>query len=59
MWGLEDSHHISEVLTHPTDPDVAYVASQGHLWGHSGETGDLQDGGWRPELAPPCRRAPG
>ena len=35
--GLGDTHHISEVLTHPTDPDVVYVASQGHLWGHAGE----------------------
>jgi photosystem II stability/assembly factor-like uncharacterized protein len=49
--GLEDSHHISEVLAHPTDPDVAYVASQGHLWGHTGQKGifKTEDGGrsWR------------
>jgi photosystem II stability/assembly factor-like uncharacterized protein len=49
--GLEDTHHISEVLTHPIDPDVAYVASQGHLWGHSGQKGifKTEDGGatWR------------
>jgi photosystem II stability/assembly factor-like uncharacterized protein len=49
--GLRDSHHISEVLTHPTDPDVAYVASQGHLWGHTGQKGiyKTEDGGrtWR------------
>ncbi len=49
--GLDDSHHISEVLTHPIDPDVAYVASQGHLWGHSGQKGiyKTEDGGrsWR------------
>jgi photosystem II stability/assembly factor-like uncharacterized protein len=37
--GLRDSHHISEVLTHPTNPDIVYVASQGHLWGHTGERG--------------------
>jgi photosystem II stability/assembly factor-like uncharacterized protein len=45
--GLRDTHHISEVLTHPTDPDVAYVASQGHLWGHTGEKGiyKTEDGG--------------
>lgn len=49
--GLKDSHHISEVLVHPTDPDVAWVASQGHLWGHGGEQGvyKTEDGGrtWR------------
>jgi len=49
--GLRDTHHISEVLTHPTDPEVAFVASQGHLWGHAGEKGiyKTEDGGrsWR------------
>ena len=45
--GLSDTHHISEVLTHPTDPDIAYVAAQGHLWGHTGERGIYKttDGG--------------
>jgi len=45
--GLSDTHHISEVLAHPTDPDVAYVAAQGHLWGHTGERGLFKttDGG--------------
>jgi photosystem II stability/assembly factor-like uncharacterized protein len=45
--GLRDTHHISEVITHPTDPDVVFVASQGHLWGHTGEKGIYKttDGG--------------
>ncbi|MGH7127920.1 MAG: WD40/YVTN/BNR-like repeat-containing protein, partial [Planctomycetaceae bacterium] len=45
--GLRDSHHIGEVVTHPTDPDIVYVASQGHLWAHTGEHGlfRTQDGG--------------
>ena len=45
--GLRDTHHISEVLTHPTDPNVVYVAAQGHLWGHTGERGIFKtaDGG--------------
>ncbi|MCI0434078.1 MAG: hypothetical protein L0271_10660 [Gemmatimonadetes bacterium] len=45
--GLAGTHHISEVLTHPTDADVAYVAAQGHLWGHTGERGvyRTRDGG--------------
>jgi photosystem II stability/assembly factor-like uncharacterized protein len=45
--GLADSHHISEVIIHPTNPDVVYVAAQGHLWGHTGERGIFKttDGG--------------
>ena len=45
--GLSDTHHIGEVLTHPSDPDIAYVAAQGHLWGHTGERGIFKttDGG--------------
>lgn len=37
--GLENTHHIAEIATHPSDPDIAYVASPGHLWGYSGERG--------------------
>jgi len=45
--GLGDTHHISEVVTHPVDPNIAYVAAQGHLWGHRGERGLFKtiDGG--------------
>ncbi|HSL68929.1 MAG TPA: hypothetical protein VK864_01740, partial [Longimicrobiales bacterium] len=45
--GLRDTHHISEVITHPTDPNIVYVAAQGHLWGHTGERGVFmtRDGG--------------
>ena len=45
--GLADTHHIGEVLTHPTDPDIAYVAAQGHLWGYTGDRGLFRttDGG--------------
>ncbi len=49
--GLRETHHISEVVTHPTNPDIVYVAAQGHLWGHTGERGIFKttDGGrtWR------------
>ena len=50
--GLGDVHHIGEVITHPTDPDVAFVAAQGHLWGHTGERGLYRttDGGESWEL---------
>ena len=27
--GLRDSHHIGRILTHPTDPNIAYVAALG------------------------------
>ena len=37
--GLKDTHHISEVVIHPTNPEIVYVAAQGHLWGHTGERG--------------------
>ena len=45
--GLQDTHHIGEVLTHPTDPDTVWVAAQGHLWGYSGDRGLFKttDGG--------------
>lgn len=50
--GLRDTHHIGEVITHPFDPDIVYVAAQGHLWGHTGERGlyRTMDGGETWEL---------
>ena len=49
--GLPDSHHISKILTHPTDPNIVYVSAQGHLWGYNNERGIFKtvDGGktWR------------
>jgi photosystem II stability/assembly factor-like uncharacterized protein len=45
--GLEDTHQIGRVVLHPSDPDVAFVAAIGHLWGFSGERGLFKttDGG--------------
>lgn len=45
--GLEDTHHIAKIVTHPTDPDIVYVAAQGHLWGYTGQRGLFKttDGG--------------
>jgi photosystem II stability/assembly factor-like uncharacterized protein len=45
--GLTDTHHISEVVIHPTNADIVYVAAQGHLWDHTGERGIFRttDGG--------------
>ncbi len=49
--GLKDTHHIGRVITHPTNPDIVYVAAQGHLWGYNPERGLYKtiDGGksWR------------
>ena len=45
--GLEATHHIAEIALHPSDPDIAYVAAVGHLWGYSGTRGlyKTTDGG--------------
>ena len=45
--GLRDSHHVGRILTHPSNPDVAYVAAMGHLWGSNEERGlyRTEDGG--------------
>jgi photosystem II stability/assembly factor-like uncharacterized protein len=37
--GLQDSHHIGRVVVDPGNPDVAYVAATGPLWGPGGERG--------------------
>jgi len=45
--GLEDSQHISRVRIHPKDPDVAYAAVMGHLFGPNEQRGIFRttDGG--------------
>ena len=45
--GLGTTHHIAEIALHPSDPNIAYVAAPGHLWGYSGERGLFKttDGG--------------
>ncbi len=45
--GLKTSEHISEIIVHPTNPDVIWVASQGPLWSKGGERGLFKsiDGG--------------
>ena len=50
--GLEDTHHIGRIRVHPRDPDVAYVAAVGHLWGPNPERGVYRtaDGGENWEL---------
>ena len=45
--GLADSKHIGRIALHPGDPDIAYVAAMGHLWGPNEERGlyKTTDGG--------------
>ena len=45
--GLESTHHIARVVTHPDDPGEVCVCATGHLWGYSGDRGLFQttDGG--------------
>ena len=45
--GLEDSRHIGRVRIHPRNPDVAYVAALGHIFGPHDQRGvyRTRDGG--------------
>ena len=45
--GLEETQVISEIEVHPTNPEIAWVAAQGHLWGPNEERGVYKttDGG--------------
>jgi len=37
--GLETTQTIGRIRTHPTDPDIVYVAASGHPWGYTGDRG--------------------
>src|SRR5207249_4348381 len=37
--GLTETRHIGRVLVHPTNPDIVFVAAQGHMWGANPERG--------------------
>jgi len=47
FMGLAETRQISRVIVHPTNPDLVYVASQGHVWGPNPERGVFRskDGG--------------
>ena len=53
--GLAETHHISRVLIHPTDPKIVWVAAIGHLYTDNPERGVYvtTDAGrtWRQALA--------
>jgi len=52
--GLPESHHIGRVIIHPDNPDIVFVAAQGHLYSENAERGVFKttDGGntWRKTL---------
>lgn len=52
--GLKNSGHISEIIVHPANPDIVWVAAQGPLWSKGGERGLYKtiDGGknWKQVL---------
>jgi hypothetical protein len=52
--GLENTRHISDVIIHPQNPDIVWVAAQGALHGSSEERGVYKttDGGvtWKKTL---------
>lgn len=45
--GLKNTHSISKIITHPSNPDIVYAAAGGHLWGYTGDRGLFKttDGG--------------
>jgi hypothetical protein len=45
--GLKNSEHISEIIVHPTDPNIIYVGAYGPVWSEGGERGVYKstDGG--------------
>lgn len=45
--GLETTQTVGRIRTHPTDPNIVYVAASGHPWGYTGDRGlyKTTDGG--------------
>ena len=45
--GLETTQTIGRIRTHPTDPNIVYVAASGHPWAYTGDRGLFRttDGG--------------
>src|SRR5579863_1563293 len=37
--GLQETFQIARVVTHPSNPDIVYVAAVGNLWGFTGDRG--------------------
>src|SRR5262249_51405816 len=47
--GLDDTQAIGRIVVDPTDPQIVYVAANGHLFGPNPDRG-LQIDGWRQDL---------
>ncbi len=47
IWDIVESHHISKIIVHPSNPDIVWVAVQGPLWSKGGDRGFYltKDGG--------------
>jgi photosystem II stability/assembly factor-like uncharacterized protein len=47
FMGLGETAQIADIVVHPTNPDVVYVAALGHIWGPNAERGVYRttDGG--------------
>ncbi len=45
--GLAETRHIGDIIVHPRNPDIVYVAALGHAWGTNKERGVYRttDGG--------------
>ncbi|HYV99077.1 MAG TPA: hypothetical protein VE967_16595, partial [Gemmatimonadaceae bacterium] len=54
FMGLKESRHVGRIVIHPTNPDIVFVAAQGHMWGSNPERGVFRttDGGttWKKVL---------
>jgi photosystem II stability/assembly factor-like uncharacterized protein len=52
--GLSDTRQIARIRIHPSNPDLVYLAAQGHAWGPNAERGIFrsEDGGktWKKVL---------
>jgi photosystem II stability/assembly factor-like uncharacterized protein len=52
--GLAETRHIGRIVVHPTNPDIAFVAASGRMWGPNPERGLFKtiDGGrsWKKVL---------
>ena len=52
--GLEKTEHIHRIVLHPTDPNVAWVAALGQVWGENPERGVYKTERRRQDLAAGC-----
>jgi photosystem II stability/assembly factor-like uncharacterized protein len=54
FMGLRETRHVGRIVINPTNPDIVFVAGQGHMWGSNPERGVFRttDGGatWKKVL---------